>query len=199
MPPGMYSTIHLFEIIRLSAFKSLLFYPSSQAGTLPLFHLYPYVLCVANCIISTHSSTTSRLIIDLTSCLEKTAQGTLSSTMCCLPASCTKMLSLACIRKIVNSRRFSLPRIFNISRSAMCFSSRNALRSAAVSTLNYCFLKCIVHYFRECTVLGCSQHHELSFLEVHCALLPEMRCAWLQIPQVYFYCFCKCFTFFKCV
>ncbi len=30
MPPGMYSTIHLLEIMRLSAFKSPLFYPSSQ-------------------------------------------------------------------------------------------------------------------------------------------------------------------------
>ncbi len=29
MPPGMSSTIHLLEIIRLSAFKSPLFYPSS--------------------------------------------------------------------------------------------------------------------------------------------------------------------------
>ncbi len=29
MPPGMYSTIHLLEIMRLSAFKSPLFYPSS--------------------------------------------------------------------------------------------------------------------------------------------------------------------------
>jgi hypothetical protein len=29
MPPGMYSTTHLLEIIRLSAFKSPLFYPSS--------------------------------------------------------------------------------------------------------------------------------------------------------------------------
>ncbi len=30
MPPGMYSTILLSEIMRLSAFKSPLFYPSSQ-------------------------------------------------------------------------------------------------------------------------------------------------------------------------
>ncbi len=31
MPHGMYSTIHLLEIMHLSAFKSPLFYPSSQS------------------------------------------------------------------------------------------------------------------------------------------------------------------------
>ncbi len=36
MPLGMYSTIHLLEIMRLSAFKSPLFYPSSQVGLLSL-------------------------------------------------------------------------------------------------------------------------------------------------------------------
>ncbi len=33
MPPGMNSTIHLLEIMRLSSFKSPLFYPSSQVYT----------------------------------------------------------------------------------------------------------------------------------------------------------------------
>ncbi len=33
MPLRMYSTIHLLEIMRLSAFKSPLIYPSSQGGT----------------------------------------------------------------------------------------------------------------------------------------------------------------------
>jgi hypothetical protein len=32
MPPGMHSTIHLLHIMRLSAFKSPLFYPSSQVA-----------------------------------------------------------------------------------------------------------------------------------------------------------------------
>ncbi len=34
MPPGMYSTMHFLEILRLSAFKSPLFYPSSQGWPL---------------------------------------------------------------------------------------------------------------------------------------------------------------------
>ncbi len=54
MPPGMYCTIHLLEIMRLSAFKSPLFYPSFLGQTLwysrySITLLRMYIDCIAVC------------------------------------------------------------------------------------------------------------------------------------------------------
>jgi hypothetical protein len=46
MPSRMYSTIQLLEIMRRSAFKSPLSYPSLLGRYTPPFHLYPYMFSV---------------------------------------------------------------------------------------------------------------------------------------------------------